>query len=54
MVCGENLEEERLCGLKCLDMLGLGRNTDASCTDPCAKARKNKPTLVMLKCHRRP
>lgn len=40
MVCGENLEEERLYGLKCLEMLGLERNTDACCTEPYANLER--------------
>lgn len=58
VVCGENLKEERLCGLKMLT-LGLGRNADASCTDPDAKAGKKKPSgwsrwSCRLKYHRKP
>lgn len=42
LLCGlwGKLEGGKVCGLKCLEVLGLGRNTDASCTDPYAQAKR--------------
>jgi len=39
---GKKMEEVRLCSLRCLEMIGLGRSTDASFTDSYSNVRKNK------------